>query len=111
MPILFVGLASAFRPGLGRRLLCRRECGESPRKSALGQKRRFGRAPITSDLPPRNRNLPSRSACLKRADIVAKVENRTALKISRKSISAAASLFNATTEARDRFWMKQRRRA
>jgi hypothetical protein len=51
-------------------------------------------------------------------DTVAKVENRTTLEISRKLIfdfSAAASSFNATTEARDRFWTKRygpsRRRA
>ena len=54
----------------------------------------------------------------KSADIVAKVENRTTQKISRKltlGFSAAASLFSATTEIRDRFWMKRygpsRRRA
>jgi hypothetical protein len=44
------------------------------------------------------------------ADIVTKVENRTTLK-SRESrsltFSAAASLFNATTGVRDRFWMKR----
>src|SRR3954467_12066105 len=52
------------------------------------------------------------------ADIVGKVENRTTLKISRKSIfglSAAGPLFSGTTEVRDRFWMKRygpsRRRA
>ena len=51
-------------------------------------------------------------------DIVAKVENRTTQK-SRQSrsrgFSAAASLVSATTEARDRFWVKRygpsRRRA
>jgi hypothetical protein len=44
------------------------------------------------------------------ADFVAKVENRTTLKISRKLIFGpltAASLFNATTEVRDRFWIKR----
>src|SRR3979411_1329714 len=52
------------------------------------------------------------------ADIVAKVENRRTQKISRKltlGFSAAPSLFSATTEIRDRFWMKRygpsRRRA
>src|SRR5258708_27614322 len=52
------------------------------------------------------------------ADIVAKVENRTTLKISRKSIFGllcCCVAFNATTEVRDRFWMKRygpsRRRA
>ena len=51
-------------------------------------------------------------------DIVAKVENQTTLKISRKLIFgllAAVSLFDATAEVRDRFWMKRygpsRRRA
>jgi hypothetical protein len=52
------------------------------------------------------------------ADIVAKVENRTTLKISRKLIldfSAAASLFSAATKVRGRFWTNRygpsRRRA
>ena len=41
---------------------------------------------------------------------VAKVENRTTLKISRScslDFSAAASPFNATADARDRFWIKR----
>ena len=43
-------------------------------------------------------------------DIAAKVENRTTLKISRKLIFGLfcrSSLFNATMEVRDRFWMKR----
>ena len=45
--------------------------------------------------------------CLILADFVAKVENRTTLKISRKGTSAAASLFGAPTEVRDRFWINR----
>jgi hypothetical protein len=44
------------------------------------------------------------------ADIVAKGENRTTLKISRKSIFGllcCCALFNAPTEVRDRFWINQ----
>jgi hypothetical protein len=62
-------------------------------------------------------HLPRRMSPLL-ADIVAKVENRTTLQISRKLIldfSAAVSLFSAATAGRDRFWMKRygpsRRRA
>ena len=67
---------------------------------------------------PVNGHRQAAPACLKSVDIVAKVENRTTLKISRKltlDFSAVASLFNAPTQVRDQFWMKQygptRRRA
>src|SRR5450631_3235486 len=53
-----------------------------------------------------------------RADIVAKVENRTTLKIARKSnfrLLCSCFGFNATTEVHGRFWMERygpsRRRA
>jgi hypothetical protein len=56
--------------------------------------------------------------CLFLADIVAKVENRTTQKISRKLIFGllcGCVAIDATTEIRDRFWMKRygpsRRRA
>jgi hypothetical protein len=58
---------------------------------------------------PYERNRQTGQAGPFRADIVAKVENRTTLKISRKLILdfSAASLFNATMEVRDQFWMKR----
>jgi hypothetical protein len=52
------------------------------------------------------------------ADFVAKFENRTTVNIAKvdlSTFSVAASLFNAATKVRDRFWMKRygplRRRA
>jgi hypothetical protein len=44
------------------------------------------------------------------ADIVAKVENRTIVKILRKSVFellCRCVAFQATTEVRDQFWMKR----
>jgi hypothetical protein len=50
----------------------------------MGQKRPFERLPVASVLPPVSRHGKRLLACLKRADTVAKVENRTTPKISRK---------------------------
>jgi hypothetical protein len=52
--------------------------------SEMGQKRPFERLPVASVLPPVSRHGKRLLACLKRADTVAKVENRTTPKISRK---------------------------
>jgi hypothetical protein len=52
----------------GARCERRRHLRRPKAKSALGQKRRFDRAPITSGLPPINRHSQSSSACLKGAN-------------------------------------------
>jgi hypothetical protein len=74
-----------------------------------GQCRNWGSKAEVAALPRELRFAPN---------IVAKVENRTTQKTRQSrswDLSAAAPLFNATTEVRDRFWMNRygpsRRRA
>jgi hypothetical protein len=76
----------------------------------FGSRAAVARRRMAQPVDPQIRKYPFVPALSLRADIVAKVKNRTTLKISRKLIiglRCCCVAFNATTEIGDRFSVKR----